>query len=30
MKVLSQRDSAQLTLSREVGHVVKPHATDCV
>ncbi len=25
MKVLSQRDSAQLTLSREVGHVVKPH-----
>jgi radical SAM superfamily enzyme YgiQ (UPF0313 family) len=26
MKVLSQRDSAQLTLSREIGHVVKPHA----
>jgi radical SAM superfamily enzyme YgiQ (UPF0313 family) len=25
MKALSQRDSAQLTLSREVGHVVKPH-----
>ncbi len=25
MKALSQRDSAQLTLSREVGYVVKPH-----
>jgi radical SAM superfamily enzyme YgiQ (UPF0313 family) len=26
MKALSQRHSAQLTLSREVGYVVKPHA----